>query len=94
MLPATSSTGLTTTAASRMRSYGLLISRRSCDLIDNRDGMLVSGRLDNAAFAGEPSHDDADGCLAETSDEGDDRDGLTVINDERGSFPTTTCEGW
>ncbi len=46
------------------------------DLVDKMNEMVRSGRIDNGAFAGEPQHDDEEGMLGETEDDGDGDDAL------------------
>ncbi|MEJ7932950.1 hypothetical protein WG907_01605 [Sphingobium sp. AN558] len=50
------------------------------DLVDKMKEMNRSGRIDNGAFEGEPQLDDEESALGETDDLDDD-DGLTVIDD-------------
>lgn len=41
------------------------------DLVDKMNEMLVSGRIDNDAFAGEPAHDDEESTYGKSEDTDD-----------------------
>jgi hypothetical protein len=52
------------------------------DLVETMTAMVRSGHIDNAAFAGEPMHDDEDSMLGDTEADGDDPlEGLTELTD-------------
>jgi len=52
------------------------------DLVDKMNEMVRSGRIDNDAYAGEPSHDDEEDILGETESAED--DALDAIEDHGG----------